>query len=313
MSTIVVHRRNPRFRRAAQRPAFQLTDDDIAIVRHVARHRFLRSTHITALIGRSHEKVCKRLAPLYHAGFLDRPPAQLDYYRPGGGSQRMVYALGNRGAQLLIERDGLEDARVDWTRKNKDAKRQFILHTLAIADLRVALDVAMRTRTNVLLEGPDQLIARMPASTRNLPQPLGLRVKVQHNGPVTQIGVVPDHAFAVTATDGSRHCYLVECDRGTMPVARASLHQTSILKKLLAYETARMQGVSERQWGWRAFRVLIITNSAQRAGRIRETIVGHPKLAASPLFLIADQAALDSRDILTFPWPTARGTIHVMA
>ena len=72
-------------------------------------------------------------------------------------------------------------------------------------------------------------------------------------------------------------------------------------------------GVSERQWGWRAFRVLIITNSAQRAGRIRETIVGHPKLAASPLFLIADQAALDSRDILTFPWPTARGTIHVMA
>ena len=117
----------------------------------------------------------------------------------------------------------------------------------------------------------------------------------------------------ITANDGTRHCYIVECDRGTMPVARASLHQTSVLKKLLAYETARMQGLSGRQWGWRAFRVLIITNSAQRAGRIRETIAGHPKLAASPLFLIADQAALAGRDILTFPWPTAHGTIHFMA
>jgi hypothetical protein len=45
--------RRPRFRRASEPPAFRLTDDDVEIVRQIARHRFLRSTHIAALVGRS--------------------------------------------------------------------------------------------------------------------------------------------------------------------------------------------------------------------------------------------------------------------
>ena len=45
--------RPPRFRRASEPHAFRVTDEDAAIVRHLARHRFLRSTHIAALVGRS--------------------------------------------------------------------------------------------------------------------------------------------------------------------------------------------------------------------------------------------------------------------
>src|SRR3990172_12866914 len=98
-----VPRRKRRFVRETPDP-FQLTERDIKLIRLVAQHRFLRSTHLSELAQAPHKKVCDRLTSLFHAGYLDRPRAQFDHYREGGGSSPMVYALGNRGAQLLIER-----------------------------------------------------------------------------------------------------------------------------------------------------------------------------------------------------------------
>src|SRR5882672_11024601 len=93
--------RRARFQRASERPAFQLTDGDVAIVRLLARHRFLRSTHIAALVGRSLDRTNERLRGLFDTSYVDRPRAQLDYYPRG--SAPMVYALADRGARLLIE------------------------------------------------------------------------------------------------------------------------------------------------------------------------------------------------------------------
>src|SRR5260370_37585016 len=123
--------RRPRFRRASEPPPFRLTDPDIEIIRHIARHRFLRSTHIAALVGRSLDRANDRLSRLFHAGYIDRPRAQLDYY-PTSGSSPMVYALADRGARLLIKRDGIEFANVEWIRKNRNAGRPFIGHQLEI-------------------------------------------------------------------------------------------------------------------------------------------------------------------------------------
>ncbi|NJO35184.1 MAG: hypothetical protein HC869_20820 [Rhodospirillales bacterium] len=59
----------------------RLTEDDLAIIRHIAKHRFLRSTHLIRLMPhRSYKKLVERLGALYHNGYLDRPRAQLDYY-----------------------------------------------------------------------------------------------------------------------------------------------------------------------------------------------------------------------------------------
>ena len=93
--TLGAKARRPRFSRTAPDP-IQLTTDDIAIIGHVARHRFLRSTHLARLIPhRSYKKLIERLAALYHNGYLDRPRAQLDAYARSG-SAPMVYALGGR-------------------------------------------------------------------------------------------------------------------------------------------------------------------------------------------------------------------------
>src|SRR5260221_788336 len=110
--------RRPRFRRASEPPAFRVTDDDVAMVRLLARHRFLRSTHIAALVGRSLDRTNDRLSRLFHAGYIDRPRAQLDYYPDRGGGP-MVYALADRGARLLVERDGSIFSNLEWSRKNR--------------------------------------------------------------------------------------------------------------------------------------------------------------------------------------------------
>jgi Replication-relaxation len=75
----------------------------VQIVRLLARYRFLRSNQIAALVGRSLDRTNDRLLRLFHAGYVDRPRAQLDHYL-ASGSAPMAYALADLGAQLLKER-----------------------------------------------------------------------------------------------------------------------------------------------------------------------------------------------------------------
>jgi len=78
--------RRARFRRDDPQ-RIRLTGDDLAVIRHVARNRFLRSTHLLRLLeGRSSKKLLERLAALYHNGYLDRPRAQLDFYATAGSA-----------------------------------------------------------------------------------------------------------------------------------------------------------------------------------------------------------------------------------
>src|SRR5580692_5622154 len=110
--------RLPRFRRASEPPAFRLTEDDVEIIRQVAQHRLIRSTHIASLVGRSLDRTNERLRLLFHAGYVDRPRAQLDRF-PTDGTAPMVYALADRGARLLCKREGLYCGTSDWSYNNR--------------------------------------------------------------------------------------------------------------------------------------------------------------------------------------------------
>ena len=263
--------RLPRFRRAPEPPAFRLTDDDVEIVRQLARHRFLRSTHIAALVGRSLDRTNDRLSRLFHAGYIDRPRAQLDYY-PTSGSFPLVYALADRGARLLIERDGIDFANVEWSRKNREAGRPFIEHQLAIVDFYVALQHAMRGRADVRLIEPDEIIAALPDRARTARNPFSLKVKVPQRGVVRERGIVPDLVFGLMPRDGSRRYFMVEIDRGTMPVVRSNFMQTSFEQKMRAYLIAHAAKQHERHFGWKTFRVLTVTTDDHRMRSMMEAL-----------------------------------------
>ncbi|MGA8612760.1 MAG: replication-relaxation family protein [Xanthobacteraceae bacterium] len=232
METVVVSppTRLPRFRRASEPPALRLTDDDVTIIRQLARYRFLRSTHIAALIGRSLDRTNDRLAKLFHAGYLDRPRAQLDYY-PTSGSAPIAYALADRGARLLVERYGVAFANLEWSRKNREAGRPFIEHQLEVTDFCLALQLATGGRTDLRVIHADELIAAFPEPLTAGRNPFSMKVKMAQRGVVRERAIVPDLAFGLAFPNGSHRHFMVEIDLGTMPIIRSNLMQTSFEQK----------------------------------------------------------------------------------
>ncbi len=246
-----------------------MTEGDIEIVRQLARHRFLRSTHIAALVNRSVDRTNDRLERLYHAGYIDRPRAQLDYYWKSG-SAPLIYALADRGVRLLVERDGASFTNLEWSRKNREAGRPFIEHQIEIADFQVALHRAAQDHCDTQLLSPDDILAAAPAATREARNPFLLRAKLSHQGWTREVGVVPDLVFGLKFADGSRRCFMVEIDRGTMPITRSDINQTSFERKMRVYLAAHAAKQHQRQFGWKTFRVLTLTSDHHRITSMAE-------------------------------------------
>jgi hypothetical protein len=291
--------RRPRFRRASEPPAFRLTDDDVVILRLLARHRFLRSTHIAALVDRSLDRTNDRLLRLFHSGYVDRPRAQLDYY-PTAGSAPMVYALADLGAHLLRERDRTQSVNIAWGRKNREAGRPFIEHQLEIADFQVALERAVRDRTDIRLIHSDELIAAFPEQTGSMHNPLSLRVTDKGY----EIGLIPDLIFGIRFPDETRRCFMVEIDRGTMPVRRADLMRSNFERKMYAYLTAHATKQYEQHFGWKAFRVLVVTTDQVRMRTMMDVLqaLQMPQSPGPGLFFFALRDELRASDPISHIW-----------
>lgn len=122
---------HPRFRRDGTATPIKLTGDDVAILRYIYRHRFMRSDDLYRLFGeRSQDKLSRRLASLFRNEFLDRPIAQVERYREGG-SRPLVYGLAQAGARYLKENFGEPTGSMDWRSRNRSFTRENLEHTLA--------------------------------------------------------------------------------------------------------------------------------------------------------------------------------------
>lgn len=291
------HARLPRFRRAPVPPAFRLTDGDLEIVRVIAKHRLIRSTHIAVLIGRSVDRANERLSRLFHAGYIDRPRAQLDRY-PTSGSAPYVYSLADRGVSLLRRRDGLVLHGRERSRKNREAGRPFIEHQLEIVEFAVAMRQAAMKRGTVRFIDADQMGGRDAAEN------FGLRGKVTGRGTTLEIGVIPDLVFGLQIGATARRNYMVEIDRGTMPVRRSDPAQTSFERKMRVYLAAHAAEQHGRLFGWKTFRVLTVTSDRTRMQTMIEA-ARHLRVAHSPgpgLFHFATFADFREASPLDHQW-----------
>ena len=301
--------RRHRYQRDAPEP-MRLTDDDLAVLRFIGRYRFLRSTHLIRLFpDRSAKKLIERLGVLYHNQYLDRPRAQLDYYATAGSSP-MVYALGNRGADALAEHDHLGRAHVDWTWKNREVGRLFIEHSLLIADVMVAVHVSLQQRPDIKLIEPEEIIANAPAATRAMRNPFYFKARVRHDGAYHDLAVIPDRVFGLDyTTERKRSYFFLEADRGTMPVVRSTLTQTSIYRKLLTYVAGGApDNAFGRQLGIGNFRSLFITSGEQRVACMIDALKLATGGAGSRQLMFSSEDALaDEGGAIGCEWMTGRG------
>ena len=295
--------RRKRFVRSKVR--VHLTPDDLAIIDHVRRHRFLRSTHLVRLLPhRRRKKLIERLAALYHAGYLDRPRAQLDYYARGG-SAPMVYALGDRSPDVAPEA-----GKLDWSDKNREVKRPYIQHRLLVADILVAVEVAAWTREDLDFVDAERLLRLRPRPDHGHPWKLAADLQIGRKRHA--VTLIPDAVFALRFRATGRSAYFfLEADRGTMPIARADLAQSSIKRKLLAYQASLKAGRDLERFGFDNLRVLIVATSSERVQSMIASLNDVTQGAPTGRFLFAEAIATTSRDPLAALWATNDATVRL--
>lgn len=221
---------------------YELSERDFAVVQIVAEHRFLTARQVEGLLFYDHSsplsgaRVCRRvLSRLTQQRLLARLDRRVGGVRAGSASY--VYALGSEGGRLLA-----------GTRyRVTEPSSLFLDHTLAIADARVALEVAARARLFDLVE-----VEVEPKSWRRFSGPGGAPAFVK-----------PD-LYVVTGRGEYEDCWFVEIDRGTeSPIALG--------RKCRSYDLYWRSGLEQAEHGTYPL-VLWVAPDERRASRIEGVI-----------------------------------------
>ena len=166
-----------------------------------------------------------------------------------------------------------------------------------------------RDRTDIRFVSPQDTAAAFPEQARAAPNPLRMPVKLSRKGTMHEIGLVPDLVFGLQFADGSRRCFMVEIDRGTMPISRSRFDQTSFEKKMRGYLAAHAAKQHGRQFGWKNFRVLTVTTDEERMQSMKEALKGLrvPRSLGAALFLFSTFDDLRADDPLAHAWQDGGG------
>jgi hypothetical protein len=310
-------RRKPRFKRdPANAPGFRLTERDIEIIKLVHKHRFLSSEQIFALIEGSTQQLARRLQLLFHAGYLDRPKAQLARVHEGIFNQPMVYALGKEGALLLSLRMDVPLSKVDWSAKNRESKGLFIDHTLMVADFMIAIQLACEQTPGLRYIDTEAIINNRPVSAPGKTGPLSWVVNIPiRDGKKWPMTMVPDGAFGIEITDqtGQKEIkyFFLEGDRSSMPITRSTLAKSSFQKKMQGYILSFKDKLYSQNFGFKKIQVLTVAiSNARIESMLKLNTLLDPQKKGYGLFLFTRDIAVDPtnpKNILGKTWVNGRG------
>ncbi|MBI1280107.1 MAG: hypothetical protein GC179_18405 [Anaerolineaceae bacterium] len=240
--------RRKRNQRDIHPPAMVLTERDKRIVEAVYQCRILRQDQIhTLFFGASKAASQRRLALLYHHGFLNRVFLTV---RASYMLSPALYMLDRRGAELLRSDLGYDD--ITWSSKSQNVGQPFLEHTLAINDVRVAVTVACRTHGYALFDW---------RSEADLKGDYDRVIIQERNGGKQSVSLIPDSFFVVQTTKGKAPFFL-EVDRGTETTGRFQ-------DKIRAYQAYIQSGAYEKRYGYKSVRVLTVAFSQKRLENLK--------------------------------------------
>ena len=228
----------------------------------------------------------------------------------------MVYALGNRGADLLATACGVPRGKVDWAAKNRGIGPLFLDHTLLVADVLVAFELACRRSGRVRFLDADEFLSRAPEETRRRKRPWQWAVTCRYQNEPATLGVAPDACFGLHYLDRpegrNRAYFFLEADRATMPIVRKGARQTSFFRKLVAYQETWRQRLHTELYGIQNFRVLTVTSSPERVMNLLRAGQGLGNGPGSKLFLFTDAARFHAApDVLALEWQNGHDETRV--
>lgn len=266
-----------KLKRKHSRP-IKLTERDRQVLLALHKYRFLTTDHIMKLTGTaSRWAMNARLRLLYDHKCVDRPKAQFALFAYAD-KRPIVYALGNQGASILSNRYGLKmPSKVYWTEKNRRVREKHIEHTLGISDFIVSIETMCQESKTLDFIDPQTIIANAPRATQQSTYPFRWQTQIWHHGERHNFAIVPDFVFGIKHESGRERYYFVEIDRGTMPISRRDIRQSSFMRKILSYADTFERGLVKKRFGIKGFQVLTVTTSEKRIKEITKSIANLPE------------------------------------
>ena len=167
------------------------------------------------------------------------------------GNTPMVYAIGQKGAELLARESGGQPT-ADWSEKNRQLGASYLEHALMVSRFQAALRFALQAQGRAAVERWHSDGAIRDA------------VSVEHAASTERIAVAPDAFFTLRLLNepegGNRVHVFLEADRGTMTTKR-------FLNKVRGYWHWWRSGRQE-QLGINNFLVLTVTSTPERAASL---------------------------------------------
>jgi len=142
----------------------------------------------------------------------------------------------------------------------------------------VGIEAMCKATPNLHLRDQDEILSHSPNQTRRAKHPFRWKTQITHNAEHRDIMILPDYVFGIRNEERTdrrnEKFYFVEIDRGTMPVTRRDIAQTSYLRKILSYADTFERGLVVKRFGIKGFQVLTITTSRDRIQNIQKVIEG---------------------------------------
>jgi Replication-relaxation len=301
METLVQARRRFFERPKAPRP-LRITGRDIALLQNIARFRLASGAQLAQLDGGSAQNVSRSLLALWENGFVVRPEAQVAARLLYEGSRPTIYGLSRKGARLL-RNEGLDVRRrlLDGIDRERGAGWRFVEHTVSIADFFVALELAAAGRGDVQIVKRAEILEDAPRTKRE--RQVRLEASIRLNAVLRRNAVMPDALFGLRLGSGAENYFMVEIDRGEMPVERyKNVNRTYFAKKMLTYFEANRQQRHVHDLGLRNFRVLTVTTTRARIEKMLDALRTMTDGRGSNIFLFADQTSLAGSNPLEVVW-----------
>jgi DNA-binding transcriptional ArsR family regulator len=310
---IMVRERRRFFERPEEPRALRITSRDIELLRNISRLRLTSAAQLAALDGGSAQNVSRSLLALFENGYVERPVAQVASRLLYEGSRPTIYGLTRKGAALLRKHG--EDVRrrlLDGIDKERGAGWRFIEHTVSIAEFWVSLELAARGRKDLRVMERGEILEDAPKSKRD--RLVRLEASIRIGSTLKKNAVVPDALFGLWHNGKKETYFMVEIDRGEMPVERfKNTHRTYFVKKMLTYYEANRQQRHVHDLGIENFRVLTVTTDRPRIEKMLAALNAITDGRGSNIFLFVDQATLAGSNPLEVQWVNGKGeSVRIM-
>jgi len=195
---------------------------------------------------------------------------------------------------------------LDGIDKERGAGWRFIEHTVAIAEFWVALELATRSRDDVRVLERNEILEGAPKS--KVDRLVRLEASIRLGGTLKKNAVVPDALFGLRFDDETESYFMLEVDRGEMPIERyKNMQRTYFTKKMLTYYEANRQQRHVHDLGIENFRVLTVTTDRPRVENMLTALNGLTDGRGSNIFLFVDQATLAAGNPLDISWVSGKG------